>query len=55
MRTSRIDSESRLIRADAAAIYNAYINPADLSPADHAAGFAATLANLATFVEGRSA
>jgi uncharacterized protein YndB with AHSA1/START domain len=30
MRTSRIDSESRLIRADAAAIYNAYINPADL-------------------------
>jgi uncharacterized protein YndB with AHSA1/START domain len=30
MRSSRIDSESRLIRADAAAIYHAYINPADL-------------------------
>jgi uncharacterized protein YndB with AHSA1/START domain len=30
MRNSRIDSESRLIRANAAAIYNAYINPADL-------------------------
>ena len=30
MRNSRIDSGSRLIRADAAAIYDAYINPADL-------------------------
>jgi len=30
MRNSRIDSESRLIRADTAAIYNACINPADL-------------------------
>ena len=30
MRNGRIDSESRFIRADAAAIYRAYINPADL-------------------------
>lgn len=30
MRSSRIDSQSRLISADAATIYNAYINPADL-------------------------
>lgn len=30
MRNGRIDSESRLIKADAAAIYSAYINPADL-------------------------
>jgi uncharacterized protein YndB with AHSA1/START domain len=29
--------------------------PEGISPADHAAGFAATLANLAAFVEGRSA
>jgi uncharacterized protein YndB with AHSA1/START domain len=29
MRNGKIDSGSRLIRADAAAIYNAYINPAD--------------------------
>jgi hypothetical protein len=29
--------------------------PEGISPADHAAGFAATLANLAAFVERRSA